>query len=445
MKITHLTSASVLIEHENTKILTDPWLVGDEFYDSWSHYPEIDIDFSQLQDLDYIYVSHIHGDHMSVETIKKLNPDTPILIHNYDAKFVKMKLEALGRKVIELNHGEKFNCGDNLNIHIYAADDCDPRVCFKFFGCGKMESKFGSTSIDTMAIIENGDKTILNLNDCPYTLSTQVLSKILFDFPIIDLLLLGYAGAGSYPQCWYTDKEKLIKNGEKYKNNFLNAGLNFLRRIQPLHYMPFAGTYVLKGKMAKLERYRAVPELQDALKFFEDNYSSGEGFLLDSNGSFDLNTKEITLKYTPIDREEKLKYVEEVLSKAKYGYEYDEEVLLEDILELIPKCYERYESKRKEIKFESNTNILLKIHDETYCKISCSGNGYKILNKEEYEQALSEPNVTYSLDYKLLKRILKGPRYAHWNNAEIGSHILFSRNPDIHERGLYYSMNFFHA
>jgi len=35
--------------------------------------------------------------------------------------------------------------------------------------------------------------------------------------------------------------------------------------------------------------------------------------------------------------------------------------------------------------------------------------------------------------------------YAHWNNAEIGSHIEFERQPEIYERKLYYSMNFFHA
>ena len=53
--------------------------------------------------------------------------------------------------------------------------------------------------------------------------------------------------------------------------------------------------------------------------------------------------------------------------------------------------------------------------------------------------------VSYKVDYKLLNRILKGPRFAHWNNAEIGSHIEFSRRPEIYERKLYYSMSFFHA
>ena len=52
--------------------------------------------------------------------------------------------------------------------------------------------------------------------------------------------------------------------------------------------------------------------------------------------------------------------------------------------------------------------------------------------------------VKYKLNSKLLKKILMGPKYAHWNNAEIGSHIKFFRNPNIFERNIYESMCFFH-
>jgi UDP-MurNAc hydroxylase len=207
--------------------------------------------------------------------------------------------------------------------------------------------------------------------------------------------------------------------------------------------MPFAGTYTLKGKRANLERYRVVPELQDALKFYQDNYD-GNGFLLNSEQSFDLETKKTSAEYIPTKYEEKIKYVEEVLSKFKYDYEDDPPSSLNEIVNLIPKCFERYEDKRKEIKFESDTSVLLKLPENNYCKISCNGKGFKILNQEEFDLSLLDPHVIYELDFKLLKRILSGPRYAHWNNAEVGSHIMFSRNPDVYERGLYYSMNYFH-
>jgi len=53
--------------------------------------------------------------------------------------------------------------------------------------------------------------------------------------------------------------------------------------------------------------------------------------------------------------------------------------------------------------------------------------------------------VKISLDKRLLLRILKGVRFAHCNNTEIGSHLKFQRKPNIFERGLYHSLCFFHS
>ena len=82
MKITHISSAAVLIENKGTKVLCDPWLVGDEYYGSWTVHPPLDdVDFSMFNDIDYIYISHIHPDHLSEETLKRIKKDIPVLIH----------------------------------------------------------------------------------------------------------------------------------------------------------------------------------------------------------------------------------------------------------------------------------------------------------------------------------------------------------------------------
>ena len=50
----------------------------------------------------------------------------------------------------------------------------------------------------------------------------------------------------------------------------------------------------------------------------------------------------------------------------------------------------------------------------------------------------------YKTDSRLLEQLLKGPKFAHWNNAEIGSHINFFRSTDEYERNLHSSICFFH-
>jgi UDP-MurNAc hydroxylase len=51
-----------------------------------------------------------------------------------------------------------------------------------------------------------------------------------------------------------------------------------------------------------------------------------------------------------------------------------------------------------------------------------------------------------SLDERLLCLILQGPRFAHWNNADIGSHIRYYRsNPKKFNYRLGNYLSFFHS
>ena len=87
----------------------------------------------------------------------------------------------------------------------------------------------------------------------------------------------------------------------------------------------------------------------------------------------------------------------------------------------------------------------LKLKSQKFHKmlnISSDGKSPKIItrkNLEEYEQYLA-----IETDHRLLSRLMRGPKFAHWNNAEIGSRLKFIRNPNVYERGLFYCLNFFH-
>ena len=70
-------------------------------------------------------------------------------------------------------------------------------------------------------------------------------------------------------------------------------------------------------------------------------------------------------------------------------------------------------------------------------------NRLEVVNSNEIE-LYSSKYVLYKLDIRLLKKLLLGPKYAHWNNAEIGSHIKFFRKPDVLEKNIYESMCYFH-
>ena len=48
---------------KGTKVLCDPWIVDGVFEGSWFHYPPLKTKISDLQNVDAIYLSHIHPDH----------------------------------------------------------------------------------------------------------------------------------------------------------------------------------------------------------------------------------------------------------------------------------------------------------------------------------------------------------------------------------------------
>ena len=71
-------------------------------------------------------------------------------------------------------------------------------------------------------------------------------------------------------------------------------------------------------------------------------------------------------------------------------------------------------------------------------------NNLSVINSNEIDNN-SEKYVVYDADTRLLKKLLLGPKYAHWNNAEIGSHIKFFVKPKIFERNIYSSMCYFYS
>ena len=232
MKVKLYRSATVGVEISNFKILCDPWLTNGEYFGSWSHFPyyDMDLNLNELNSYDAIYISHIHPDHCSEETLKKLNKDIPVFIHSFHSKFLKFKIERLGFKVKEIENNVKFEISKNVHIKIISADNCNPSLCFKHFGCADLSAKKGSQQIDTMCIIEDNKEVLINVNDCPYELAESHIKKIKNEYEKIDVLLTGYQNASAYPQCFenLNDSQKKI-GGKMASQRCLDRALLFIK------------------------------------------------------------------------------------------------------------------------------------------------------------------------------------------------------------------------
>lgn len=443
MNLTYIASSTVILEKYGYKILMDPWVLDGEYYGSWCHVPKLEVDFDNINSCDYIYISHIHPDHFSRKSLDLISRDIPVIILKYSSKFLKNNIEKLGFTVIELNHNEEFTVFDDFKLKIFAADNCNPELCGKFFGCANVENAFETTQIDSMAVFYCKDRVILNVNDCPFELAAATLNLIKSQFINIDLLLVGYAGAGPYPQCFIMNDEEKIARADEKKRKFLNQGLDYISTISPSFYMPFAGTYTLSGKLSYLNKFRGVPDIEDALLYFEENINNSKGFLLNMNESFNLKTFELTSSFRSF-KSFKETYIHNNLMNNLMDYEFDSYPTFEEISSLLPDALFRFKRKVQEIGLKTTTSIFISISDQLDVKFdTLQGSDFEIVENSLVNS--TENFVKISTDYRLLFRLLRGPKYAHWNNAEIGSHLTIQRKPDKFERGLFHCLYFFHS
>lgn len=455
MKITALNSASVLIEDNSiqgdVKILCDPWLVGEEYFGSWGMYPPYQFRPEKFEDVDFIYISHIHPDHCSVKTLEKINKKIPVLIHNFPEKSLKFTIQKLGFKVIEIEHNLRVKLKNKVFINILAADNCDPNVCGKLMGCGLQETKFGTTQIDTMSIIDNGEEVIVNTNDCPFQIAKNTAKLVKLMYPKIDLLLVGYVKASSYPQTFELEEKEKIAESKIKQEQKLETTKEFINLFEPRFYIPFAGRYTLSGKLIDLNTFRGEPELEYAFEWLKNKVvqEKHRGVILNHDEYFDITKEKSSKEYQPIKDFEKQEYIKNILSHKKFDYEKESFPDISELLKFIPKAYENFEKTRKFIGWSSETVIILhwnaknkKVEDPIGVAISCNGDGFKIL-KNENEIAKNEKYLLMSLDLRLLKWLLQGPRKAHWSLVDIGCHIKYKRIPNTYERALYYCWNRF--
>ena len=444
MKLKKLGSATVLIEVNGIKILCDPWLTDGIYYGSWFNFPPISINQNELDDIDFIYVSHIHPDHFDPKTMELLDKNTPVLIHQYHNKFLKANIERLGFNVVEIENRVKFDLGNGAHISIYAADNCDPSVCGYMFGCVPPEVN-GSLQIDSLCVISNEEHILVNTNDCVYEIAKETLDVLKSDYPVIDFALVGYSSASLYPQCMIDYNEDQMKEGkDKVVTRALDSGLNILKKLKPKNFMPFAGTYVMGGSEYKKNYNRPTVELQDAVAYFEKDLflktSNVKGILLNNDEYFDIETRTQSKPYVEIDIQERNKYIKNVLSKSPYAFEDLEQPSSSELIELFDKSMTRLLKKQKELNLFPKVDLVFDLPEDQYISIDLSKTNFKKLSSIQ----TLEQYVRFKLDPRLLKMALSGPRLANWNNIEISGLLGFSRKPDEYRMDIHILLNSLH-
>lgn len=435
MRLQYVTSATVLVEHNGYRVLCDPWLVDGAYGGAWYHNPPLEVVPEDFHGVQYCYISHLHPDHFDKATLARLDRKTVMLIASFADDFRRPMvswLEAQGFRVVELGRDEPFALGEDFHIHVIPADDCDPQVCGRFFGCAIRDAKPGvSYQIDSLAVFVGGGRVITNTNDVPYDLARSAVDRVLRMYGPPDLLCVGYAGAGPWPQCFtFLSPEQMQLAAAEKREQFLHQAKQFIAHLGPKKFLPFAGQYTLGASLEPMNDLRGVPDIECLDKHFQ----SARMVRLNRMAWFDCETGEASEEYRPVPAEARREY-RSVLARQALDHESDPMPSIDEIFQTMSdaqtKLWERCERRG----FTSDWYVDVSV---------TNGDGVVCSEIVTFQRGNEEKKViNVEIDARLLMRILR--RQFSLNNAEIGSLLTFTgRYPNEHDRGVQHHLAYWH-
>lgn len=217
-----LSHATLSIEYNGFKLVTDPWLDGPAFLDAWTQYPPPTCDTNTVaSDTDAIWITHEHPDHLNPRTLDHFSNETPIYLPELNYRRLSTRLRGLG---FENVHSLPTDTPYQLTDDIEAA-------CFES----------NSTWNDSILALNCGGFKILNFNDAG--LNWKVNRAI----PDADLIAAGFAsGASGYPITWnHLDVEQKTQMIQDRNEQCLQQCERFVEMFDAEYLLPFAKFFEL--------------------------------------------------------------------------------------------------------------------------------------------------------------------------------------------------------
>ena len=418
--VRYIYSACIVTTTPDVRILHDPWFSEGVYDGSWYHYPKIADPIAAIGDVDLIYVSHIHPDH-------------------YDGAFLKAYFQAYGVKPVLIaghtpNHLAGKMRGEGLQATIV-----DTPMEMGNTTIAIVPHKTGSASdIDSAIILKYraSDRVhcVVNANDIIFDATMrQRLKAAAGD---VDILLCGYTGAGPYPQTYFDlDDPQLLIEGDKKKRAFFDRYRALTDEIEARVNIPFAGQYILGGRLAPLNAFRGVADPVEVTAF-----DPRAVVLADNGGEIDtaslVPTRTRTEPYDPADMAAR------AAALASQPMDYERLMALDEVHQLPLKRLLGIAAQRAKAKSEC--------HSDYFFCIGLPGGAYATINANSAAttpctftattDGWPEPRSEITIDPRYLFGLLTG--IYHWNNAEVGSQFFSRRTPNIFNREAQAFLNF---
>ncbi len=221
MRVTYYGQACTLVEAGGLRILTDPWLTEGAFHGSWFHTHLLTDAGVTLEtfpmNIDFLFLSHEHQDHMDVATLSRLPRNIPLLICRFGTPKFRRFLESLGfTNIHEVASGQRLELGEGVAVTI-----------------------FGSVEYinDSAIMIEHDGVRMFNETDCK--LDYADLERVANMKPDIGFFM--FSGANWFPMLYNYPPETMLELVRRRRQSLLRSLIERVKLVRPRFAVPAAG------------------------------------------------------------------------------------------------------------------------------------------------------------------------------------------------------------
>ncbi|NIA67833.1 MBL fold metallo-hydrolase [Pelagibius litoralis] len=445
LRIEAITNAAFLITlADGRTILTDPWFSDGIYYGSWYNFPPLsEAQKKRYHSLrpDFIYISHLHPDHMDARTLAHYDSATPLLIGALPMPHLERNLKDMGFSDIRVLPLDETVAIEGITITILG----------QFEGTSSGDVSDVDYEMDTSLVLESGGRRLLNVVDNPIKEHDAV--RIVERFGSFDTAIIPYGGASFYPHAFpQFDAAEKARRRDALTERMLDQFVEIAGILKASKTIPAAGSYVMGGRIAEFSEYlhQAAPgqirarwaaagNSPEALSILGpgDSLDVASGAIEMLGGALSFNSEDRlayarTLRNRPLDQD---------LISVPRGFKIPWKRMLQRARAVLWGYQQRFSACPEHdviLVITPGKGIALP-EDRSIC-VSIS------LDSEElrFEAAAPVPGRPWSqftLDAAMMLMLLI--QAANWNNVEIAALVELEREPDRYDPTLHTLMNFF--
>jgi UDP-MurNAc hydroxylase len=445
MRLQYVANAAFLITLAGgRRILTDPWFCG-ACQQTWWNFPPVHdrlADEVRQSRPDFLYISHLHHDHLHAESLATFDRATPVLVGAMNTPNLRSALAALGfRTLIETP----------FETRAALADTGAEVVLFKdFHGNTLGDDTQVDYDLDTSLYLTDADGTRLFLA-VDNTILPADAARIAADYGAPDIAQLPYVSASLFPMAMadYDDAAKAAATRALRARTAANFR-ELARALGAKRVIPAGGEYVLGGPAAAQSRFLPQPLASELA--CELTAAGLDGRLAKLYPGDALESATLQIERDPDARfrgftdDERAAYA---LTLADRAPSFAELALPHDLAfdwpRALKKCAANYAARRARMGFAPAMDVYLDVRtpdgarrllfrhalDSADCGV-CQAEG---------DFGGERARLTYRLDERLLFCLVTG--LLSWNAMEASALIGVARTPDVYQHDLHRSMAHF--